>query len=404
MALSSRAEPGEFAETVDEIATQLRTDPVLVEDIMGNGHTAEVKQALDTKADEADVPVYVVLTETPRGLGSEHPDEELASLLHARLGEDGVYYVATSEGHGSLGIWGDLDPSEDDDATHFEAAKADALTQVREAIEQPESSEGEVMPAKVAEAAVTLELAADQPLPDSDQVLTEDQVDLYTTQTWLEHPVNVEKIEPPGIATSTAIATAVGITVAVVVYRLLRAWAAPRSTDRVARPQGTGSREASQPSLTSVRARIDRSVALIDERLERSDFPTEHRVLARNSRDTAVRLRNSTDTLDVVGALVLARSGAHALTSGGAERYRCCYINPLHGDAHDEADLGTGLSVPVCRGCRKALAARREPDALLEVRPMARDRPYYVGDTVWARTGFGTLEDDLWSAVEEARR
>ncbi|MDN5892743.1 MAG: hypothetical protein L0H93_01855 [Nocardioides sp.] len=378
-----RPGPEDFAETIPEIVAQLRKDPVLVEDIMSNGHTAEVKKALDAKAAEAAVPVYVVLTRTPSSLRADNVDEELVSLLHARLDEDGVYFVATSEGQGQLGVWGDFDSASDIDATLFQDAQWQALSQIREAIEQPKHYDGRIDPANVAEAGVVLDIAADRSLDDSVRPLTEQQVDFYNNQTWTEHPVNFERVEPPDVELAAIVATAVGLTMGVVAYRLLRAWAAWRSGDR--RPGPDTSTTAAE-DLERLRSRVDSSLALIDRRMKRIDVPLDRVDLARNSRDTALRLRDSEEALDVVGALVLARTGAHAISAKGAKLYRCCYVNPLHGEGRHTAEIGAGLDVPACADCRDSLAAGRTPDALIEVRPLARDQPFYVGDSGWART------------------
>lgn len=397
------AEPVEFAETVPEIVAQLRTDPVLVEDIMSNGHTAEVKAALDAKVEDARVPVFVVLTRTPSDLTGDASDEQLVSLLHARLQQDGIYYVATSQGHGQLGVWGDLDPAVDDDATAYEHAHMQAMTQVREAIEQPGDYEGRVDPAAVAEAGVALDLAATDHVPGPDgPVLSEGQVEAYTAAVWTEHPVNVEPVELPSAWLLAMVATAVGLTVGVVAYRLLQALTA--GGGRGGAQAGPATQPATAQDLARLRGRVDREVARIDRRLSADTTPSEAGELARRCREAAERLRDADDVLDVVGALVLARTGAHALGGKGTELYRCCYFNPLHGRGDQEVDLGDGLSLPTCGACRRALRDGGSPDALVDVRPWARDQPYYDGDTVWARTGFGTLDDRLWHTVAEARR
>lgn len=399
----------DFASTVDQIVAQLRKDPVLVEDIMSNGDTAAVKEALDAKAADASMPVFVVLTRTPQGATSDQVDEELTSLLHARLGQDGVYYVATTQGHSELKVWGDVDPSTDNDARDFQSAQWAALAQIRDVVEQPKDYEGRVDPAKVAEAGVALDIAGLDSLPTSSTVLTEGQVDFYNNQTWLEHPVNVERVESPGVELVALIATAVGLVVAVVAYRLLQAvWAlgGPRSATGAANKQPA---DTTQPPQTvtpeRLRPQVARALKLVDRRLMSTKSDPDRIDLAQHSRDTAERLRHSEEVLDVVGALVLARTAVHALSpSGGDQLYRCCYINPLHGEGDHVSALGSGLTVPVCARCHRHLASGQEPDALIEVRKRARDLPYYVGESVWAVTGFGAIEDELWAAVDRARR
>src|SRR3954453_2735887 len=106
----------DFPNTVGEIVAHLEHNPVLVEEVLGNGHTETVREALSAKAAKSPVPVHIVLTKAPAGLTTDNPAEELLTLLHARTGEDGVWFVSTSDvGHTSLAVFGDIDPSIDDD-------------------------------------------------------------------------------------------------------------------------------------------------------------------------------------------------------------------------------------------------------------------------------------------------
>ena len=46
-----------------------------------------------------------------------------------------------------------------------------------------------------------------------------------------------------------------------------------------------------------------------------------------------------------------------------------------------------------------AIAAGKVPDSLWD-----EDRPYWQRETVWARTGFGALREDMRAALAEDRR
>src|SRR3546814_14977209 len=103
----------EFIDTVDEIVAHLRKDPILVQEAMGDGYTTELTEALHDLEAKANYPVYVVYAVTPQGISRGSGDEELASLIHAAIGKDGVYVVHTSKGGSHVGVWGDFARSEE---------------------------------------------------------------------------------------------------------------------------------------------------------------------------------------------------------------------------------------------------------------------------------------------------
>ncbi|WP_433163512.1 hypothetical protein [Kribbella sp. CA-247076] len=117
-------------------------------------------------------------------------------------------------------------------------------------------------------------------------------------------------------------------------------------------------------------------------------------------------LDSSEDLVDVVGAMVLldkARREYDAAVATAAGRKQdavpdLCAFNPLHGRSSGQrtqvdAD-GTTLALPLCADCRRALKRGKAPASL-----PGDDGPYWHGDDLWARTFFGTLDDDLAAAV-----
>lgn len=124
---------------------------------------------------------------------------------------------------------------------------------------------------------------------------------------------------------------------------------------------------------------------------------------------TAARRRMTPDapSVDLVGVLVLvdrARSllaRAAALDAGRRppEPGPLCTFNPLHGRAARTVAWREDLRVPACAACAADLAAGRNPDALRD-----GDQPYLEADSVWARTGFGALTDDLVERVARGER
>ncbi|MFI7059638.1 hypothetical protein ACIBL3_01535 [Kribbella sp. NPDC050124] len=117
-------------------------------------------------------------------------------------------------------------------------------------------------------------------------------------------------------------------------------------------------------------------------------------------------LDSSEDLVDVVGAMVLldkARREYDAAVAVAAGRKQdavpeLCAFNPLHGRSAGrptqvDAD-GTTLTLPLCAECRQALKQGKAPASL-----PGDDGPYWHGDDLWARTFFGSIDDDLAAAV-----
>jgi hypothetical protein len=103
--------------------------------------------------------------------------------------------------------------------------------------------------------------------------------------------------------------------------------------------------------------------------------------------------------VDSVGVLVLAHDAAAVLAGG--PRPRRCFFDPSHPGETTPTRWRLGreeAEVPACPRCVRALHAGRAPDALGD-----RGRPYYERDTVWARTGFGAIDDELAAKVLAGR-
>jgi hypothetical protein len=119
------------------------------------------------------------------------------------------------------------------------------------------------------------------------------------------------------------------------------------------------------------------------------------------------RMRDGAPTVDLVGVLVLvdharddlARAAALDAGRKAANRPALCFFDPLHGRASRNAAWRDGLRVPACTACAEAVKSGQAPDALRD-----GDRPYFEADTVWARTGYGALGDDLVERVARGDR
>ncbi|MER6839366.1 hypothetical protein [Streptomyces platensis] len=113
---------------------------------------------------------------------------------------------------------------------------------------------------------------------------------------------------------------------------------------------------------------------------------------------------------DLVGVFALVAEGRAAL-SGAAEALPLCFFHPLHGPAVRRIPwrpLGRReqLRVAACETCLRAIRTRRAPEVLTD-RQDGRPVPYFevpAEDSLWAATGYGSLlsgaDDSLAARVQ----
>jgi len=430
----------DFPITVAEIVQSLRTDPILVEETMGSGHTDEVHDRLTRLAATLPFPTYVALVSQPTDVrsGSDSADY-LATALHNRIGKPGLYIVETTQDRSLVArpYGTPLDATEygfqaDSNRDHLMDRMAKKHDQVYLA---------PGIDAEIAMRTTAYPIASspgDYPYPQSlpDKVadrLLEEQDELMERDTTGSNT-------DPGERSSAATAVGLGIfvcilltTLAVLLRRRMRP-AAARTTGgskgatgakgRSPQTASSASRAASTrtakrrpagakqlPTLPLEGADLDRARHLADQAVTElagalSKLPSpppspeaEQRALL--DRDAAELLLRSDAAADVIGALVLGRIGRREVQRAAGDQvpaYRPCFFDPLHGEARDTARwrFGEGdVTVPVCQQCGRDLAAGRTP----RTRVLSGHRRYFEGDDVWARTGFGSLTDDLAGEV-----
>jgi len=109
--------------------------------------------------------------------------------------------------------------------------------------------------------------------------------------------------------------------------------------------------------------------------------------------------REARSPVDHLGALLLARAG-ETLLAGRRPRRRC-FFDPLHDGTTRDTRWRLGseeTEVPACNRCVRRLKAERMPDTLGD-----DGKPYFERDSVWARTGFGAIDDELAARVLSGR-
>jgi hypothetical protein len=380
----------------------------VVQQLLGNGRTDAVDAALTALVEDADYPIYVALVNTPPGLREDQPEEELASLLHARIGDDGLYVVAADPDSG----W-----------VSWESYGADVPQKYDLYGVNPAPNNGEDAPdqsagGRAAEVVATA-LNDGRPLP-------QDQLDEYRTgDLWVQAASGeAALVEPPSDGTYAVVTTSVALAVGLAAFVVLRTAArwrelAPEAPRERRRPPSGAARTTTSPPPATVRADAERELDQLVRALARAHRreapPLEVQQLVDGSRATAEALLSdlpeapspgSDAWLDAVGALVLVRIARRAIDAPGEPAYRPCFFNPTHGRGKHELATTAGdseVTVPVCRPCQRD-AERGEPvDSLLADRRWGAPEPYFEGDSVWARTGYGALADDLWRAVATDR-
>ncbi|MDP9822241.1 hypothetical protein J2S59_002050 [Nocardioides massiliensis] len=397
---------GDGASTIEEIADALRDDPVLVHTALGNGRTAEVHAALTDLAEELDFPVYVVLVRRPPDeLAENRPAEDLLRKVHARLEEPGLYVGQLEEGIGAAVAY-DVDLGGtaasalppmtfeveheiwDRVREHGNDLVGDLGEQVRDAVHL--SAAGQV--------ALELHLAADPEGPYDVDALFDELAEGPWFANLQSEPLNFElddaRSEP---LTDVVAGIAATIVVLVVGWRVARAVAAWRA-GLARRRQGLAGdvakhRRLAQTAITRLERDLQRALRRGAD-LARTARAEDHLRAARHVLD-------STDHLDVIGAEALAGQG-RALLAGGSAPYRPCFFDPRHG-AGGQTVRVKETRVPACRHCQEQVDAGRAPETL-KIVERGRVRPYYEGDSVWARTGFGALDDQVAARVLEGVR
>ncbi|UYM03991.1 hypothetical protein [Solicola gregarius] len=409
--MAAPAGADDYAGTVGEIVDTLEDDPILVHERMGAGDTAGAKRRLAELAAGLPFDTYVALVNVPQEVKeqTDDPSGYLIQVLHNQLRRPGLYVVQTSDGTLEVEAWG-----VDVDGTTLSLMSSDNSRLVNERLTDTHGDRIRALSPPVA-AEIALR-SADDPPPesgaDSYATMSGDEVEELAQ---IPHAyVSTAELVGPAPDSRTGFvwmaATTIGLLVLLVGQQTLRnAWPRRRRDPKQSKPRA----QAVEISIDDVRTRAGHELTELVQDLARAPADVPHPEYAQQAmlaRDASEHVRDSDDLADVVGALVLARSGrrdvVRACESADSEAYRCCYFNPLHGESATQVGWQFGdaeLRVPVCVACEQKQESGRTPDVLV-VPDGRRKRPYYERDDVWARTGFGSVADDLGDLVLESMR
>jgi len=374
----------DFPITTGEVATAVQHDPVLVEDTMGSGDAASVEQRLAAIARKLPFPAYVALVSTPHDDTGVDPSADLATALRLRIATPGLYVVAAG---GPIEV--QVTAAGVDPATFAHRLQANLTTVAARARTTP----NELPPAVGAEVALLTAESTESAASGSAKLSTSEITDLASRAHGPSTAASTDEPLTDNTGLRWMLGLLVGLLALLLVQRTLRGWPGWRGpTLYLSATDIDGLRRAASAEVLDLAERLPQAPAG-----PRADA-------AMLAREAAEPLLTSAEPAELIGALVLARTGAHALAVPTGV-YHCCYLHPLHGAAITKVAwrLGDGsVSVPVCDTCSKRLARRRVPAVLTFVRDGA-PVGYYERDDVWARTGYGSLVDDLARRVTLAR-
>lgn len=406
----------DLGDLADALAQSLADDPVHVTAAAEARVPDAAAAQLREKAQSLPYPVHVILVDDEL---NDESGRELAELLADRVGEDGVYLVASPHGRVSSAIV--------EDGT-------EALDGAREAIASTQGSgsgyEGvrlvsTALDALAEDAGVEVAdgEARDAGTSDRADGMGEGSTGQGTTGQSTEPPsgpdFSADQLVLGVLLAGIVVAAAVFAVVGLVTRRRAARLALP---PRVRMPADL-LRDAAQMQRSRIRAALIEDTLGIAARLRALDargLPAEQADEVRRGLDAytfAGRLVDADDVTraDLAGALVLlteagdAVDAAEAAAAGGrksaaggrrgasrADAARLCTVDPTHGASSARARLprgagaGTTPPLPVCAPCQRDLAAGRTPAWLHD-----RGRPYVERDTVWSRTRFGAEDGDL---------
>ena len=401
----------DLGDLADALAQSLADDPVHVTAAAEARVPDAAAAQLREKAQSLPYPVHVVLVDDAL---NEESGSELVDLLADRVGEDGVYLVASPYGRLSSAV-----------VEHG----TEALDGAQEAIASTQGSgsgyEG-VRLVSTALDALAKDAGVEGMSGENGEQGTSDRADgtgegsTGQSSEPLDGPdFSADQLVVGVLLAGIVVAAAVFAVVGLVTRRRAARLALP---PRVRMPADL-LRDAAQMQRSRIRAALIEDTLGIAARLRALDargLPAEQADEVRRGLDAytfAGRLVDADDVTraDLAGALVLlteagdAVDAAEAAAAGGrqsaaggrrgasrADAARLCTVDPTHGASSARARLprgagaGTTPPLPVCAPCQRDLAAGRTPAWLHD-----RGRPYVERDTVWSRTRFGAEDGDL---------
>jgi hypothetical protein len=353
----------------DFLATQLKKSPVFVSDSITRRLDDADRATLLRQVKDMPFPTFLVVA--PQLSETYTRDDERLALLRDALGQDGVYILsddrATSVEVAAFGVQLPMRARDITNATYWDFDRKDPAMEKLEYVLT--LARGEPRMPRAERAAIPPSEGGPAPTPYEPRKTADEQ-------------------EAENVRLGFAIIGVFGLGAVLSPILLER---------RRRRRLGRGRRHAGALPARDVRERAMKMRARLASEIGRRKTPNERALDLEAAAAMALDRRGK--PIDDLGALVLAERGREALRDHERER---CYFDPRHPGWAKPTRWTTGratIEVPACKGCARAIAARKVPDSVWD-----GDRPYWQRETVWARTGFGALQRDMRRALLEDRR
>lgn len=372
-ALPARAETPELP---DRIAAAWKTDHLSVDGRLAVPATelARIRSAMRT----AGVPVYVALVPRTPYLAKNRFD--LPTLLHARIGEPGLYLVATvddkywatnAELYRQGGLRGrDLTSVRADDKQRLDVVSDRPAPQIVRTIQQASTAyDGRALPAVPA-----ADLEPERP----------------------HRGLSVTDKSDRAVYVGLGIGGVLGFVLTLVLGLRRRGKPKRSGTSRPVEPRDV------QLKADAMIKRAGQALTRLDRRRNKTTRQLDQRDDAYRRLDAARTLRadEPDDVLASAGALVLARQ-AERIASGGALQPPC-FFDPTHTPGTERVDWSDDVEVPACQRCASVVRRGDTPRGLLvpgRSGLLGREPvPYWTldpEDNPMVATGCGALSDDL---------
>ncbi|MFA1551179.1 hypothetical protein [Actinomadura chokoriensis] len=380
---------------LDRVAAALAKDPLFVDPDMSTAldqaGRARVRAAMESAASGLGTPVYVVVIPNHQESESQGRDDVLLHGLHERLRRDGLYLLVNSAAwfeEEAFGVPRRL-YSIDDERTDRPADGDNRFADLADRL------------------SARLQIIRDAPSRPASTP------SLYTTPDPFGQEDRLRSVEPEtkapfltGLLLAGPVAglTLYGAGVGAAAYRRRRR--APRATAAGGAVEAHPGAPA-EPSVKWLRRtggrELDRLRTLLPE-----STGNPGREYAVSAYDAAQILYDDAGddpgkSLDLAGAIVLARLGRAALAQKTATPPAPCFVNPLHGQSTQNRKTQLGEPRPrrrrVCASCGSrsttALTARE-----LKVPGPDGPRPHHTIAGVWKDTAFGA-DGDLIRRIQE---
>ncbi|MCW2916752.1 MAG: hypothetical protein JWN52_4820 [Actinomycetia bacterium] len=396
---TTKPSPGE------RIAAMLRKSPIYVDPSLASALPPAKRATLLAAIRRSPIPVYVLLVPLVKGGVWDDP-QQLARVVHDRLGRDGAYVTLDEKFGDGLNAyqWGGADDPQGSVGGNTWYAAA--------AVGMQRELDGKPITERLIRCVELI--AGGQGIAEFRKAAAPNHLNSPSPSPGRSHPGSVAL--PLGVAGAVAVAGVAGL----LGWRHRRLTAVRRaSAGLVPSPRRvfTTARRASEDEL---RAQAARELVDLGELLDTSEVDittSSERVqalmtAALDAYQAAGKVLDAARGIpDLAGVLVLVDQGLDALaaarsaTDGHAEPRPSplCFFNPLHGNAVPGTIswrlIGTRrrLRIAACRACTTAIKDKETPETLMD-----GDVPYFEADpenSIWAETGYGQFRDDLVQRV-----